>query len=175
MPQLDKVTFLSQFFWLCIVFFSLYLLLVKFSLPSLARIVQVRHAISNRVEENESIESTHSASLTNPVYNNCIGTSLTALETRTQALSDFMKTRLLAMPGVQNKFKSDVTSLQERALVSEVTFCNVASPLVREFKSANNVILNKFMTKLLKKNITKVRKLPEPTLPKPKKGKNKKK
>jgi hypothetical protein len=48
MPQLDKVTFLSQFFWLCIIFSALYLSLVKFYLPSLARIVTVRqHMISS--------------------------------------------------------------------------------------------------------------------------------
>jgi len=42
MPQLDKVTFLSQFFWLCIVFSSLYLLLVKIFLPSIARLLKGR-------------------------------------------------------------------------------------------------------------------------------------
>jgi len=45
MPQLDKVTFLSQFVWLVIVFFSLYLILVKFHLPSIARILQTRQIV----------------------------------------------------------------------------------------------------------------------------------
>jgi len=42
MPQLDKVTFLSQFFWLCIAFSGLYLILVKTFLPYLSRILKVR-------------------------------------------------------------------------------------------------------------------------------------
>lgn len=48
MPQLDPVSFLSQFFWLCIVFSSLYLILVKFCLPRIARIFKVREFIQAR-------------------------------------------------------------------------------------------------------------------------------
>jgi len=57
MPQLDKVTFLTQYFWLCIVFFSLYLILVKFFLPAFARIVQVRPAIAASSEEAPTVDS----------------------------------------------------------------------------------------------------------------------
>jgi hypothetical protein len=46
MPQLDSVTFLSQFFWFCIIFSSLYLILVKFCLPVIARILKVRELIN---------------------------------------------------------------------------------------------------------------------------------
>jgi hypothetical protein len=67
MPQLDKVTFLSQFFWLCIVFVSLYLILVKNFLPKLARIVKVRQAlvlennqlVQARLNEKSEGEETH--------------------------------------------------------------------------------------------------------------------
>lgn len=47
MPQLDKVTFLSQFFWFCVVFFSMYITLVKYYLPALARIVKLRQTLGN--------------------------------------------------------------------------------------------------------------------------------
>ena len=42
MPQLDKVTFLSQFFWLCFFYLGFYYLLLKFYLPQIGRIVALR-------------------------------------------------------------------------------------------------------------------------------------
>ena len=46
MPQLDKVTFLTQYVWLCLTFFAMYLVLVKVFLPAFARIAQVRPAVA---------------------------------------------------------------------------------------------------------------------------------
>lgn len=42
MPQLDKVSYFSQFFWLCFFYLSFYLILVKFFLPKVRRILKVR-------------------------------------------------------------------------------------------------------------------------------------
>ena len=42
MPQLDKLTFLSQFFWLCIAYLGFYLILVKHFLPRIHRILKIR-------------------------------------------------------------------------------------------------------------------------------------
>lgn len=42
MPQLDKVTFLSQFFWLCFFYFGFYYILSKYFLPKLSRILALR-------------------------------------------------------------------------------------------------------------------------------------
>jgi len=42
MPQLDKVTFLSQFFWLCFFYIGFYYILVKVYLPKLSRILALR-------------------------------------------------------------------------------------------------------------------------------------
>lgn len=42
MPQLDKVTFLSQFFWSSFIFLSFYFLLTKYILPSMSRILKLR-------------------------------------------------------------------------------------------------------------------------------------
>nr|YP_009449542.1 ATP synthase F0 subunit 8 [Cymbomonas tetramitiformis]ANA57086.1 ATP synthase F0 subunit 8 [Cymbomonas tetramitiformis] len=42
MPQLDKVTFLSQFFWLSFFFLGFYLLLAKTFLPKMSRVLKVR-------------------------------------------------------------------------------------------------------------------------------------
>jgi hypothetical protein len=42
MPQLDKVTFLSQFFWLCFFFLGFYYVILKFYLPKISRIIALR-------------------------------------------------------------------------------------------------------------------------------------
>lgn len=42
MPQLDKVTFFSQFFWLSILYVGFYIVIVKQFLPKLARILKFR-------------------------------------------------------------------------------------------------------------------------------------
>ena len=42
MPQLDKLTFFSQFFWLSFFFLGFYIVLVKYYLPKMSRILKVR-------------------------------------------------------------------------------------------------------------------------------------
>lgn len=42
MPQLDKVTFLSQFFWLCVFFLGFYVVALKYFLPQMSRILKYR-------------------------------------------------------------------------------------------------------------------------------------
>ena len=42
MPQLDKVTFLSQFFWLCLFYLGFYYVVLKYFLPKISRILTLR-------------------------------------------------------------------------------------------------------------------------------------
>ena len=42
MPQLDQVTFFSQFFWLCFFYLGFYGVVVKFILPKFGRIFKLR-------------------------------------------------------------------------------------------------------------------------------------
>ena len=51
MPQLDKVTFLSQFFWLVFFYFGFYLILVKHFLPKMGRLLKLRHLKMNTSQE----------------------------------------------------------------------------------------------------------------------------
>jgi hypothetical protein len=61
MPQLDPVTFLSQFFWLSLVFSVLYLLLVKYFLPSIARTLKVREYLQNESSNLNNLLNENSA------------------------------------------------------------------------------------------------------------------
>lgn len=42
MPQLDKASYLSQLFWLVVIFCSFYAVIVRIYLPKLARILKIR-------------------------------------------------------------------------------------------------------------------------------------
>jgi hypothetical protein len=55
MPQLDKVTFLSQFAWLCFFFFGFYLSLVKHFLPRMSRLLKLRQRKMNVSQEGSSM------------------------------------------------------------------------------------------------------------------------
>ena len=52
MPQLDKVTFLSQFFWLCVFFSGFFIFQLKFFLPKMSRILKFR---KKRVSESGGV------------------------------------------------------------------------------------------------------------------------
>ena len=64
MPQLDKVTFLSQFFWLCVFFFGFYIFQLKYFLPEMSRILKLR---KKRLSESSSFTLQHE---NNEVRNN---------------------------------------------------------------------------------------------------------
>jgi hypothetical protein len=42
MPQLDTVSFFSQYVWLCFFYFGFYLILVKYFLPRMSRLLKLR-------------------------------------------------------------------------------------------------------------------------------------
>jgi hypothetical protein len=58
MPQLDQVTFLSQFFWLCIFYFAFYFYIVKYFLPSMGRIYKIRAKKMIDVEHHYNLPAT---------------------------------------------------------------------------------------------------------------------
>ena len=54
MPQLDQLTFFSQFFWLCVFYLGFYLVLVKYFLPKMSRILKVRQMKMNSGNSGQS-------------------------------------------------------------------------------------------------------------------------
>ena len=57
MPQLDQVTFLSQFFWLCFFYLGFYYVLLKYFLPKISRVLALRQRKMSLSQE--GIESLH--------------------------------------------------------------------------------------------------------------------
>jgi F0F1-type ATP synthase membrane subunit b/b' len=66
MPQLDKVTFLSQFFWLAFFYIGFYFIVLKHFLPKMTRIMKLRKrkmafsqtGANSLFQENEKVRST---------------------------------------------------------------------------------------------------------------------
>jgi hypothetical protein len=48
MPQLDTVTFMSQYFWFTIIFLLIYFRVVIYYLPNIARTLKLRQKIKNK-------------------------------------------------------------------------------------------------------------------------------
>ena len=65
MPQLDQVTFLSQFFWLCVFFFGFYFVICKHFLPKMGRTLKFRkrkmnlsaEGVQSMQQENEKVRA----------------------------------------------------------------------------------------------------------------------
>jgi hypothetical protein len=64
MPQLDTLTFFSQFFWLSFFFLGFYAVLVKYYLPKISRILKVR---SRKISTPQSASPGFSTSTASPV------------------------------------------------------------------------------------------------------------
>ena len=63
MPQLSLETFVTQYFWLLVIFFTLFLLCSLFFMPKIAEIKKTRRLLEN-VETNDIVvDSQKSASL----------------------------------------------------------------------------------------------------------------
>lgn len=78
MPQLDKITFLSQFFWLCFFYIGFYFLVLKFFLPKISLLLKLRRNKLNGsqdnvnllIQENKKIHSNYET-----LFNNALITS----------------------------------------------------------------------------------------------------
>jgi hypothetical protein len=134
MPQLDKVTFLSQFFWLCVVFFGLYLLLVKFFLPSFARLVKVRQflaqagaADSASSEENQTNQTQSSS---NRVYTESIQSSEQAFEKYSSYLSNWASVEYSGTfsKRLAPQFESSLGSISQNNLLTGILYSSVLPP-----------------------------------------------
>jgi hypothetical protein len=72
MPQLDKVTFLSQFFWLCFFYLGFYILILKYFLPKMSRILKLRkkklsssqEGVTSLQQENKKVRWSYDTLLT---------------------------------------------------------------------------------------------------------------
>lgn len=63
MPQLDQVTFLTQFFWVTIFFFAFYLISVQKFLPKIASSLKIRQKYGSQLEMDNINYTSNTSSL----------------------------------------------------------------------------------------------------------------
>ncbi len=131
MPQLDKVTFLSQFFWLCFFYINFYFLILKFFLPKMSLILKLRknkltgsqNNVSNLQQENQKIRTT---------YDTLFTTALTA--SKTAFNENFKRVEKWLHNAVENTEKKHYKSLNNKYICS-----------VGETSLAENLAFNMFV------------------------------
>jgi F-type H+-transporting ATPase subunit b len=134
MPQLDKVTFLSQFFWLCFFYLGFYYMILKFYLPKISRILALRRKKmgfshegmislqqeNNKVRENYEILLSRALVTSKSLFNSFFSRTTTWLNTNALAIT---------RTHYQNVNKSFIHTLGETSLSQNLLFYHAANHL----------------------------------------------
>ena len=141
MPQLDKVTFLSQFFWLCFFYLGFYYIILKFYLPQISRIIALRkrkmgfsqQGMVDLPEENKKVQENYEFLLSRAfitsksLFNNFISRTTNWLDTNATTINK---------QNYQNANDSYIHSLGESLLSQNILFYHASknSPEKLTFK-----------------------------------------
>lgn len=134
MPQLDHLTFFSQFFWLCVFYLGFYFILVKYFLPRMSKILKIRNlkmnsstgsALRDIKQENIDIQTLRDISLTDALK-----------ESRSYFQKTFLKTRSW-LSVVLNKInkKKKLTKMNKGYLTSISKLSTTQALLLRNVKA----------------------------------------
>ena len=149
MPQLDKVTFLSQFFWLCFFYLGFYYIILKFYLPKISRILALRRQKmgfsqegmislqheNQKVRENYELVLSKALATSKSLFNNFFSRTTNWLNRNTTTIN---KTHY------QNVNTSYIHSLGETSLSQNILFYHASKNLPE--KLTFKVLLNNLYT-----------------------------
>jgi hypothetical protein len=149
MPQLDKVTFLSQFFWLCFFYLGFYYVVLKFYLPKISRILALRRkkmgfsqeGMLSLQQENSQVQKNYELLLSRAfgtsknLFNNFFSRTTSWLNTNATTIN---KTHY------QNVNTSYMHSLGETSLSQNVLFYHAERNIPEKltFKGLLNILQN---------------------------------
>ena len=153
MPQLDKVTFFSQFFWLAFFFLGFYIILLKYFLPKMSIILKFRkkkmsfsgEGVTNLGKENEKVRTSYQTILSNGCTSSRKAFNENFREAENWLKDTVLKTNQTTL-GVTNK--NYIIALGEKTISQNLAlnpiFTGLAdrpffSQLLRKLKSLNKV------------------------------------
>ena len=154
MPQLDKITFLSQFFWLSFFYLGFYFLIYKYFLPKMSRTLKFRkrrintsqEGVINMGEESDKVTHSYQALLStglttckNVLYDNFKG----AEDWLNNTVSQANQTRLKTTNTIY------ISSLGERSISQRLVISQAFVKLSE--RSVFALLMSKFKTKSWKK------------------------
>ena len=136
MPQLDKVTFLSQFFWLCFFYIGLYFSILNFFLPKMSLILKLRHDkltgslsnVNHYTQQNKKIQTN-----LNTLFNNALITSKNTFNKSFNLIETWLHNT------VENTEKKHFVGLNKKYIL-----------VVGESKLSENLFLNAFTPEIYK-------------------------
>ena len=127
MPQLDKVTFLSQFFWLCFFYIGFYFLILKFFLPKMSLILKLRKNklagsqdnVNNLQQENRKIKTNYET-----LFTTALTTSKNAFNTNFKRIEKWLNNTVedTEKKHYQSLNKTYICSVGESSLSQNLTF-----------------------------------------------------
>nr|YP_009646604.1 ATP synthase F0 subunit 8 [Chloropicon primus]QBX98445.1 ATP synthase F0 subunit 8 [Chloropicon primus] len=143
MPQLDHVTYFSQYFWLCVVFFAFYGACVKFYLPGLSRLTkyrnktQIQDSLSSKDSSSEVLDLKGRLSLP-PVMENLLGASFdySSFSESLKSLSSFASLKHIFSWRISNWNKTIVPFLKEFALKKACEDRRLSSLVIKDVRES---------------------------------------
>ena len=106
MPQLDTLTFFSQFFWLSFFFLGFYGILVKYYLPKMSRILKVRNLKISTPQsnfDNFQAENTQVSQTRDTILTTSFRDSIDLFQEKTKNTSNWLETTVANTNKVQLK------------------------------------------------------------------------
>nr|QIQ59675.1 Atp8 [Trebouxia sp. A1-2] len=147
MPQLDKITFLSQFFWLSFFYLGFYFLILKYFLPKMSRVLKFRKRRMNTSQEGVTNVAKESGKVGNS-YHTLLSTTLTtcksAFNKNLKEAGDWLLKNV--SEGNKTKLKDTntnfISSLGERSISQRLYIIQAFADLSERARFA--LCLNKF-------------------------------
>nr|YP_009094936.1 ATP synthase F0 subunit 8 [Chlorella variabilis]AIU38979.1 ATP synthase F0 subunit 8 [Chlorella variabilis]AJP09438.1 ATP synthase F0 subunit 8 [Chlorella variabilis]AST08869.1 ATP synthase F0 subunit 8 [Chlorella sp. ATCC 30562] len=166
MPQLDKVTFLSQFFWLCFFYLGFYYVILKFYLPKISRILALRRKKmgfsqegmiflqqeNQKVRENYEVLLSKALVTSKNLFNNFFSRTTSWLDNNVSSINKMH---------YQNVNTSFIQSLGETSLSQNLLFYHASKNLPE--KLTFKVLLDNLETIKSKSSATKLKTLIQDT------------
>ena len=139
MPQLDKVTFLSQFFWLCVFYLGFYYIIYKYYLPKISRILALRKTKMTGSQQGiDSLqgENQHCRQQCDQVFSKAFTTSRTSFHDFFSGSQTWLHESLSGLDHThyQHVNQALVDSLGESSLSQNVLFYHASNPLPEKYK-----------------------------------------
>jgi hypothetical protein len=127
MPQLDQVTYFSQFFWLCIFYFTFYVFVVKLYLPKISRILKLRSKKMNKDSNiSHSEESTEINSLSD--YETIL---LTGIKESRDFLAQNLEGTLKNVEQLNQKINQNILRNANEEYLQSISNLNITSNILQ--------------------------------------------
>jgi hypothetical protein len=153
MPQLDKVTFLSQYFWLVVIFFGFYLIVLKSFLPKMSRILKYRKEKLNASQQSmvETEQEKKKVSISyETLMKQGLNTSLAVLQKSSRESKNWLQTKL----ATANRTHYQLTNKKYLECLGEISISQNLMLNITNTESTGKIFLSLLLTKIRHLNLS---------------------